>query len=111
MRRAPALARAAMLAGLAAVYFGAGKLGLWHARVHVSASPVWPPTGIAIAALLVFGRRVWPAIFVGALLVNITTTGHWGSSVAIAAGNTLEGMTAAWFVDRFARGCRAFERW
>jgi hypothetical protein len=59
---------------------------------NMSASPVWPPTGIALAALLVLGLRVWPAIFVGAFLVNDTTTGHWQSSLAIAVGNTLEGV-------------------
>jgi signal transduction histidine kinase len=77
---------------------------------NVSASPVWPPTGIALAALLVLGLRVWPAIFVGAFLVNVTTTGHWPSSFAIAAGNTLEGLFGALLVLRFARGRHAFER-
>src|SRR5204863_121058 len=67
-------------------------------------------TGIALAALLVLGQRVWPAILAGAFLVNVTTTGHLSSSVAIAAGNTLEGVIGALLVHRFARGCRAFER-
>ncbi|HEX6811239.1 MAG TPA: MASE1 domain-containing protein [Planctomycetota bacterium] len=110
MRKAPAMARAAMLAGLASVYFAAGKLGLTHAFVNRSVSPVWPPTGIALAALLVFGLRVWPAIFVGAFFVNATTTGDVWSSIAIAVGNTLEGVVGAFVVHWFARGCRVFER-
>ncbi|MGH7314205.1 MAG: MASE1 domain-containing protein, partial [Candidatus Rokuibacteriota bacterium] len=80
------------------------------AFLHASASPVWPPTGIAIAALLLLGTRVWPAILVGAFLVNITTAGSVTTSLGIAAGNTLEGVVAASFVNRFAGGRQVFER-
>jgi len=55
---------------LAAVYFAAGTLGLKFAVVHPSASAVWPPAGIALAALLLLGYRVWPGILMGAFLVN-----------------------------------------
>jgi len=51
---------------LAIIYFIVGKLGLMLASLHASASPVWPSAGIALAAMLLFGYRVWPAIFVGA---------------------------------------------
>jgi integral membrane sensor domain MASE1 len=61
---------------LAVIYFIAGKLGLMLASLHASASPVWPPAGIALAALLLLGYRAWPAIFVGAFLVNVTTAGN-----------------------------------
>jgi signal transduction histidine kinase/integral membrane sensor domain MASE1/ActR/RegA family two-component response regulator len=91
-------------------YVVAGKLGLSLAFFHVSASPVWPPTGIAIAALLLLGMRVWPAIFVGAFVVNVTTAGSVATSIGIAAGNTLEGMAAAALTNRFAGGRRVFER-
>src|SRR5213595_660448 len=74
---------------LTAVYFIAGKLGLMLASLHASASPVWPAAGIALGALLVLGYRVWPAIFVGAFLVNLTTAGNVATSLAIASGNTL----------------------
>src|SRR5205085_3265679 len=77
---------------------------------HASASPVWPPTGIALAALLVLGPRVWPAILVGAFIVNVTTAGSVVTSLAIAIGNTLEGLAGAALVTRFARGPRFPER-
>ena len=64
-----------LLAALTLVYFAAGKLGLSFATLHSSASAVLPPTGIALAAFLLFGNRAWPAIFVGAFLVNVTTAG------------------------------------
>jgi two-component system, NarL family, sensor histidine kinase FusK len=100
----------ALLVGLTAVYFGAGKLGLHLAYVNPSASAVWPPTGIALGALLVFGWRVWPAILVGAFLVNLTTAGSVATSLGIAIGNTLEGLVGAFLVTKFANGRRAFER-
>jgi len=98
------------LVALTLVYFLAGKLGLSFATLHSSASAVWPPTGIALAALLVFGYRAWPAIFAGAFLVNITTSSSIFASIAIAAGNTAEGVAGAWLVARFARGAACFER-
>lgn len=95
---------------LTAVYVVSGKLGLTMAFVHASASAVWPPTGIALAAFLLLGYRVWPAIFLGAFLVNITTAGTVATSLGIAGGNTLEGLLGAYLVNRFANGRRAFDR-
>src|SRR5947208_3199342 len=95
---------------LTVVYFIAGKLGLMLASLHASASPVWPAAGIALAALLVLGYRAWPAIFVGAFLVNVTTAGTVATSLAIASGNTLEAVCGAWLVNRFAGGTTVFDR-
>ena len=92
------------------VYFIAGKLGLSLAFLNASASPVWPPAGIALAVLLLFGYRIWPAIFVGAFLVNATTAGNVATSLAIATGNTLEAVSGAWLVNRFADGTSVFDR-
>src|SRR5881398_3219432 len=95
---------------LTLVYFIAGKVGLVLASLHASASPVWPPAGIALAALLVLGYRAWPAILVGAFLVNVTTAGNVATSLAIASGNTLEAVCGAWLVNRFAGGTTVFDR-
>src|SRR5216110_1589386 len=95
---------------LTLVYFIAGKFGLMLASLHASASPVWPPAGIALAALLVLGYRAWPAIFVGAFLVNVTTEGNVATSLAVASGNTLEAVCGAWLVNRFAGGTTVFDR-
>ncbi len=80
------------------------------ASLHPSASPVWPAAGVALAALLVLGYRVWPAIFIGAFLVNVTNTGNAATSLAIASGNTLEAVCGAWIVNRFAGGTTVFDR-
>jgi len=95
---------------LTLVYFIAGKFGLMLASLHASASPVWPSAGIALAALIVLGYRAWPAIFVGAFLVNVTTAGNVATSLAVASGNTLEAMCGAWLVNRFAGGTTVFNR-
>jgi signal transduction histidine kinase len=100
----------AQLLTLTALYFAAGKLGLTLAFVNESASAVWPPAGIAVGALLVGGPRLWPAILAGAFLVNVTTAGGVLSSAAIAAGNTVEALTAWWLAGRCAGGRAAFER-
>ena len=98
------------LVALTVLYFLAGKLGLRLAFVHASASPVWPPAGIALAALLLFGYGTWPAIFMGAFLVNLTAPGNVATSLAIGAGNTLEAVCGAWLVNRFANGICVFDR-
>ncbi|MGZ5484140.1 MAG: MASE1 domain-containing protein, partial [Pyrinomonadaceae bacterium] len=79
---------------LAAVYFAAGKFGLSLASVHTNVSPVWPPTGIALAAILILGYRVWPGIFLGALLTNFLTPVPTATAFGIATGNTLETVIA-----------------
>jgi integral membrane sensor domain MASE1 len=100
----------ALIGILAVIYFIAGKLGLMLASLQASASPVWPPAGIALAALLLLGYRAWPAIFIGAFLVNVTTAGNIATSFAIGTGNTLEALVGAWLVNRFAGGINGFDR-
>jgi len=101
---------ALVLAALGGAYFVAGKLGLKLAFVHASATTVWPCTGIALAAFLILGYRVWPVILTGAFLVNLTTAGSVATSLGIAVGNTLEGVVGCYLVSRFAGGQHAFER-
>lgn len=99
-----------LLFAIGFVYFIFGKIGLAFASINPSTSAIWPPTGIAIAALLIFGVHRFPAIFIAAFLVNFTTTGTILSSLGIAAGNTLEAIIAVLLVNRYARGIYAFER-
>jgi diguanylate cyclase (GGDEF)-like protein len=102
----------AFVKGLAvcATYALAAKLSLRLASVHPSVSPVWPPTGIAVATLVAMGMRFWPSIFAGAFLVNITTAGSVLTSLGIATGNTLEAALGAFLVIRFANGHTVFEK-
>jgi diguanylate cyclase (GGDEF)-like protein len=95
---------------LALTYFVAAKLGLKFAFVNPSATAVWIPTGISLTALLIFGYDVWPAIFLGAFLANLTTAGSALTSIGISIGNTLEGVLGCYLVNRFAASGRFFER-
>jgi diguanylate cyclase (GGDEF)-like protein len=95
---------------LALVYFAAAKLGLKFALVNPSATALWIPTGISLTAFLILGYRVWPAIFLGAFLANLTTAGSWLTSITISIGNTLEGVLGCYLVNRFAASRRFFER-
>ena len=100
----------ALLSAVALVYFIAGKFGLYFAAFSPSSSPIWPPTGIAAAALLLGGLRLWPAIFLAAFFVNVTTSGTVYTSLGIAAGNTLEAIVGVYLTVHYANGRRVFER-
>jgi diguanylate cyclase (GGDEF)-like protein len=110
MIRPRSIKDALVLVALGGAYFVAGKLGLKLTFVHASATAVWPCTGIALAAFLTLGYRVWPVILAGAFLVNLTTAGSVATSIGIAVGNTLEGVVGCYLVTRFAGGQHAFER-
>ena len=94
---------------VAVVYFVGAELGLSLASLHENVTPVWPPTGIAIASLLIFGRRVWPGVFVGALAANLPTSLPAGFAVAIAIGNTLEALVAWFLLQRSKRWRNSFD--
>lgn len=107
--RPPSLKEVLIGVAACATYILTAKLSLRLATVHPSASPFWPPTGMAIVTLLLLGARYWPAIFVGAFLANVTTAGSVLTSFGIGAGNCLEAVAAAYLVSRFAHGKDAFE--
>jgi len=98
--RPPAARHLATLAIVTGAYFGAAKIGLHLSVAHGVITPVWPPTGIALAALLIFGPRMWPAVAAGALLANATSGVSLWVAAAIAVGNTLEAVVGAWLLRR-----------
>ena len=100
--------RALML--LTLCYALIARASLLLAFAHTNATPVWPPSGIAFAAILLMGYRAWPAIFIGALAANISTfignglpfdAGVGLASSLIAAGNTLEALSGVWLIRRY----------
>jgi diguanylate cyclase (GGDEF)-like protein len=95
---------------LTATYFVGAKFGLSVAFIHPNATAVSPSLGIGLAALLIFGYGVWPGIFLGAFLVTLATGGIFAEALAIATGNTLEALTGAVLVFRFAGGRNAMKR-
>ena len=88
---------------LTALYVVAGRLALeltyYDDKVTLV---VWPPAGLSLAALILFGRRLWPGVFIGALLVNLGIPFGWISSVGIAIGDTLEALVSVTLLIRVA---------
>lgn len=104
---------------VAVVYYAAARLGLLLAFQHTNASPVWPPSGLALAAMLAWGPGVWPGIFLGALLANVAeflsiyAAPSWLLflvSAVIAIGNTLEALVGRWLLARWIGGRSPFDR-
>jgi diguanylate cyclase (GGDEF)-like protein/PAS domain S-box-containing protein len=97
-RVAHSLRYAAELALVCGAYFGAAKGGLALASGTQQVSAVWPPTGLALAVVVLRGPRMWPAIAAGALLANATAAEPLGTALGITIGNTLEALVGAWLL-------------
>src|SRR5215831_10423032 len=98
---------------LVIAYVATGKLGLMLPGAlpakHPVISLVWPPAGIALGAFVVLGYRVWPVILAGSTLLYATTVGSLTSVLAMASGNTIEGLLTAYLINRFAGGRNALQ--
>jgi len=103
------LVYAAALAAVAAVYYGAARLGLALSVAHGVITPVWAPTGIALAALVLLGRRMWPAVLVAAFVANATHGTSVPVALLISIGNTAEAVIGRELLAR-ARFRPAMER-
>lgn len=110
LREASTPVRLMAFLAIAATYYVAATLGLRLAFVNPSATAIWPPTGLMLVGFLLLGRQIWPAVFAGAVLANLMTAGNVATSLAIGAGNTLEGLAGAYLVIRYAHGLRAMQR-
>src|SRR5207248_3628031 len=93
-----------------AVYVVAAKIGFRAAFVAEQVSPVWPPTGLALWAVLHFGIWVTPAVWLGAFIANTTTHVPIAAASGIALGNALEALAGAWLLRRLAGVDRSLER-
>jgi len=89
-------------------YYLAGRLSFELSRPDPSAIPVWLPAGITLAAMLLRGVAVWPSIFLGAFLMNVSVGVQVTASLGIAIGSTLETLFAYYLVNIFAGGKTAF---
>jgi len=88
------------LAALASVYYVAARLGLTYASIGQSVSLIWPPTGLALAALTLLGYRYWPGVALGAFLANAVTPVPLWTAAGIALGNTIEALVGAGVLRR-----------
>ena len=83
------------IAALAGLYVGLAEVGLSVGALPGNVTPVWPPTGLALAALVLFGRGLWPGVALGALLVNGFSDVPFAAACGMAVGNTLEAVLGA----------------
>lgn len=103
---------------IAVVYLIAAKFGLMLAYPGTNATPIWAPTGIAIAAVLILGYRIWPGIALGAFVanfivltdLNLSLSILISASLATALGNTLEALIAVFCIRRFSKSTHVFEQ-
>ena len=96
------VAYAAKVAVLAGAYYGAAKLGLSLAFASPSVTAIWAPTGISLAAVLLWGYRVWPGVALGAMLANAWTGVPFYGVLGITVGNTLEALAGAYLLRELA---------
>ncbi len=101
LSRVPVARYGLELAAVAGVYVAAGKFGIDLSVAHGVITPVWAPSGISLAALLLFGQRLWPAITLGSFVVNATSGAGALVALGIAPGNTLEAVVGAYLLRRF----------
>lgn len=99
----------AIMAALTIVYVIASKYGLQLAYSNPSISPVWPPAGIAISALLLLGIGFWPAVFIGSFFTNYMISSPT-VAIGISIGNTLEAIVAVFLIMKLANGRDMFDK-
>ena len=96
------------LVTVAAIYFGFAESGLLLPSINPAATPLWPPTGFALALVLVRGYRIWPAILVGSLSSEAMAARSLLESGSIAIGTLLAALAGAWLINRWSNGRKTF---
>jgi PAS domain S-box-containing protein len=91
---------AILMAALFGTYVGSAKVGIELSVAHGVITPVWAPTGISLAALFLYGPRLWPAVALGAVVANATSGASGVDAIFIAFGNTLEALVGSVLLRR-----------
>ena len=96
------------LIAIAMAYFGLAVSGQLVPWINPTATPLWPPTGLALALVLLRGYRIWPAIFVGAFLSTVASGGGLSEAGCIALGTPIAALGGAWLINRWSHGRETF---
>src|SRR5579872_6748099 len=91
------------IAALAFVYVVLARLGLSVDTVDGFVTLIWAPSGISIAALLIFGNRLWPGVLVGAIIAYVLSGASVPLAVGMGIGNTAEAVISVWLMMRLPR--------
>ena len=93
---------------IATAYFGLAVSGLLVLWINPTATPLWPPTGLALALVLIRGYRIWPAILVGGFFSTAVDGGALSEAVCIALGTPIAALAGAWLINRWSHGRETF---
>jgi len=96
------------LMAIAAAYFGLAVSGLLLPWINPTATPLWPPTGLALALVLLRGYRIWPALLVGAFFSTAVGGGGLSEATCIALGTPIAALAGAWLIERWSHGRETF---
>jgi integral membrane sensor domain MASE1 len=96
------------LVAIATAYFGLAVSGLLIPWINPTATPLWPPTGLALALMLIRGYRIWPAILVGAFFSTVVGGGGLSEAGCIALGTPIAALAGAWLINRWSHGRETF---
>jgi PAS domain S-box-containing protein len=96
------------LFAIAGAYFGLAVSGLLIPWINPTATPLWPPTGLALALMLIRGYRIWPAIFVGGFFSTAVGGGALSEAACIALGTPIAALVGAWLINRWSQGRETF---
>ena len=94
------------LIAIAASYFAVAELDLLLPSINPTATPLWPPTGLALALILLRGYRIWPAILLGSVASSAMAAGTLLESGAIGFGVLFAALAGAWLIMRWSDGAR-----
>jgi len=93
---------------VAAIYVGVAESARLLPAMNPAATPCWPPTGFALALVLLRGYRIWPAVLAGALFPHLIA----GRSVlefgSVGIGTLLAALAGAWLISRWANDHQVF---
>ena len=96
------------LIAIAMAYFGLAVSGQLVPWINPTATPLWPPTGLALALMLLRGYRIWPAIFVAAFFSTVVDGGALSEAGCIALGTPIAALAGAWLINRWSHGRETF---
>ena len=104
---------------VALLYYVSAQLGIWLSFPISKSMVLWPPEGIALALMIIYGRKIWPAITIGALIANALVILHLSipfsmnalvAMIAIAGGNTLEAIIGSLLIEKVIKTKNPFQR-
>ncbi len=84
---------------IAALYYGGAHVGYAAAFVNAPVNPIWPPSGISLALLLIAGARYWPGVAIGAFFANQINV-PWDTALFVSIGSTLQAVAGVWLLRR-----------